>query len=217
MGSLLPEVIPLALAASVSPILFVEVLAVLSGPGRLRRGLAFALGCAIPLVAVGVVILLVGDAVSLPKSPTAKAVIDVVLGVALLAFGLTGVRRPAPTDEAKAQRKQPSSDPRRTLVFGIGSMTTNVTSLAFYLPAMKLIGGADVSVASRVLVTALTIVIVLAPALIPLGLVGLAPEASTHGLTKLRDGMSRHGRKARVVLGIGFGVWLLVKGISALP
>ena len=102
LGSLLAETIPLALAGAVSPILFVEVLAVISGPSRFQRGLAFAAGAAIPLIALATLMLLAGDAVSLPKSPTATAVIDIVLGAALLAFGASALFR------ARARRRRPS-------------------------------------------------------------------------------------------------------------
>ncbi len=215
MGSLLAETIPLALAGAVSPILFVEVLAVISGPQRFRRGLAFAAGCTIPLIAFATVVLLAGRAVSLPKSPTATAVIDIVLGVALLAFGASAIFR-APKQKEAGAKKQPSTDPKRTLVFGIGSMTTNVTTLAFFIPAVKQIGSADVAVEERLIVTALTIFIVLAPALVPLALAAVAPDASTRALTKLRDFLHDRGRGLRIVLGVGFGVWLLAKGIGEL-
>ena len=152
MGSLLAETIPLALAGAVSPILFVEVLAVISGPSRFQRGMAFAAGAAIPLIALATLMLLAGDAVSLPKSPTATAVIDIVLGAALLAFGASALFH-APREKKAAEPKQRSTDPNRTLLFG---------------------------------------------------------------LTKVRDFFHRHSRRLRIVLGIGFGVWLLVKGIGEL-
>jgi len=107
VGSLLAETIPLALAGAVSPILFVEVLAVISGPQRLRRGLAFAAGATIPLIAVATLVLLAGDAVSLPKSPTATAVIDIVLGAALLAFGASALFH-APRHKEAGAGRQPS-------------------------------------------------------------------------------------------------------------
>ena len=215
MGSLLAETIPLALAGAVSPILFVEVLAVISGPQRLRRGLAFAAGATIPLIAVATLVLLAGDAVSLPKSPTAPAVIDIVLGAALLAFGASALFH-APRHKEAGAGRQPSKDPKRTFVFGIGSMTTNVTTLAFFIPAVKQIGSAEVAVEERLLVTALTILIVLAPALVPLAAATVAPDASTRALTGLRDFLHDRGRGLRIVLGVGFGVWLLAKGIGEL-
>ncbi len=64
--------------------------------------------------------------------------------------------------------------------------------------------------------TALTILIVLAPALVPLAAAAVAPDASTRALTRLRDFLHDRGRGLRIVLGVGFGVWLLAKGIGEL-
>ena len=59
-----------------------------------------------------------------------------------------------------------------------------------------------------VLVTA----IILVPAWLPLVVVLLAPSASAHVLTSLRDTLNRHGREIITAILVIFGVVLIFKG-----
>ena len=95
-------------------------------------------------------------------------------------------------------------------------MVTNVTTIALYIPAMKLIATSHVSDADRVLAHVIVLLIALAPAAVPVALVAVAPDSSRRVLDALARFMTNHRRAIPVVLGFGFGAWLIVKGLAAL-
>src|SRR2546423_7596820 len=81
MGALLSQVIPLALGAAISPVLFLLTLTTLTGERRLVRGLALTAGAAVPLVLLAVVAFAIAG--KLPLSGTTKAVVDPAVRVLL--------------------------------------------------------------------------------------------------------------------------------------
>jgi threonine/homoserine/homoserine lactone efflux protein len=152
---------------------------------------------------------------SLHTSSTTRAGVDLALGVLLLLVGVRALLRappvPRPADEPK-----PTAGPARSFALGFGAMVTNVTTLALYLPAMKLIATSHVSDADRALAHVIVALIALAPAVLPVALVAVAPHASRRVLGALGRFMTAHRRAIPVVLGFGFGAWLIVKGLEAL-
>jgi len=61
MSSLLREVIPLALAAAISPVIFLLQLNTLTGDRPIARGAALTAGAAIVLIVVSTIGVLIGD------------------------------------------------------------------------------------------------------------------------------------------------------------
>jgi threonine/homoserine/homoserine lactone efflux protein len=210
MGRLLAQVLPLAVGAAVSPVVLVLQVRTLAGPRPRRNGVVFAAGAAVPLLVAAVVVLTIGRAIELPKeSAETKAVIDLVLGAFLVLLGLRAVLRP-PVDRVK-----PATAPahqRRPFMLGMVAMLTNFTTLALFVPAMKLLAAGDISTEDRVLAAVLVFLITLAPALVPLGLASISPEATTRVLGELGQWMHRHRRALEIGLGFGFGAYLLLKG-----
>lgn len=111
--------IPLALGAAVSPLVFLGGIAVMTGPSPLRRGIAFALGVLMPLVGLAVLCLLLGRALSLPEASDAtKGWIDIVLGAILVLLGVITVSRPAKPRKPRARSEGQGS--RRLIATGAG-------------------------------------------------------------------------------------------------
>jgi hypothetical protein len=208
-------VIPLALGAAISPLVFVGGIAVMTGPGPLRHGCAFAIGAALPLLALTVIAVALGHALSLPEaSDSVKGWIDIGLGLVLGLLGLRGLTR-------RSKPPQPKQRPEgrglgRLVAMGAGLMVTNVTTLALYIPAMKLIEASGVSVPEEAAAIAIVLVISLALVLIPLSVVALAPKESERLLTRAGDWLGAHHRTIAIALCFGFGALLLAKGITTL-
>ena len=213
MGTLLSQVIPLALGAAISPVLFLLTLTTLTGERPLVRGLALIAGAAVPLVLLGAFAFAIAG--KLHTSSTTKAVVDLALGVLLLLVGVRGLVRPPSAPKPDAKPKRPAG-PARSFALGFGAMVTNVTTLALYIPAMKLIATSHVSDADRLLAHAIVLLIALAPAVVPVALVAVAPGSSRRVLDALARFMTEHRGAIPVVLGFGFGAWLIVKGLGAL-
>lgn len=214
MSELLAETVPLALASAISPVVVVLQVATLTGERRIARGAALAAGAAVPLVLVAAAALSLGHALSLPESPTAKGVIDVGLGAVLLALAAATLLRP-PKDDEKP-RGEASTGLGRSFVLGIAAMATNVTTFAFFIPAVKQIAASELDTAARAAAGGLILAIALIPAIVPLALSVAAPRAAGRMLTALGDAMHDHKRSMTVALGLGFGVWLVLKGLAEL-
>src|SRR4030081_2129450 len=105
MGRLLSQVVPLALGAAISPVLFVLTLTTLTGARPLVRGLALTAGAAVPLVVIGSVSFALRGAPGRPPSHTPKAALARALGVLPVLVAVRalakGPAEPKPPDEPK--------------------------------------------------------------------------------------------------------------------
>jgi small neutral amino acid transporter SnatA (MarC family) len=116
MSSLLREVVPLALAAAISPVIFLLQLNTLTGQRPIARGAALTAGAAIVLIVVSTIGVLVGDT-GFSTNDTLKAAINIGFGVLLVAVGLRALLRPpkpkAPTADANLPASADPSWPAR--------------------------------------------------------------------------------------------------------
>jgi hypothetical protein len=138
MSSLLREVIPLALAAAISPVIFLLQLNTLTGTRPIVRGAALTAGAAIVLIVVSTIGVLVGDT-GFSTNDTLKATINIAFGVLLVAVGLRALVRPPKPKAPKTDSKPDSVG--RSFLAGAGGMASNLTTFALYTPALALIAG----------------------------------------------------------------------------
>ena len=206
-------VIPLALGAAISPLLFTLQLATLTGPRRIARGLAVTLGAAVPVVVVSVAVLLFGRAVELPKaSPAVLGGIDLALAAVL--FGLVIRALVVGPKPAVDDPPPKNASVGRSFGLGLAAMTTNVSTFALLIPAMKLVAEDDISVPERAFVAGVIVLIVLLPALLPLVLTLIMPTTSGRVLSAIGSWLARHHRTLGVVVGLGFGIFLTLHGLA---
>jgi threonine/homoserine/homoserine lactone efflux protein len=212
VGTLLGETLPLALAAAISPVLFLLQLNTLTGPRPVARGSMLALGAALPLAVVSACAVMVGSSSSsLHSDSTIKASLDLAFGCLLLGLAIwTLVRHPV------ARPPRPAKEPslRRAFLFGVVGMATNVSTFALYIPALKLIAAAGIGAASQALVGAIVFALALSFVLVPLALTVAVP-GSQQVLSRVGAWMTAHRRALNAVLLIGFGAWLVLKGVRA--
>jgi cytochrome c biogenesis protein CcdA len=213
MSSLLAQVIPLALGAAISPVIFLLQLTTLTGPRPLSRGAALTAGAGVTLVAVSTIGVLVGGT-GFSTRDTLQALVNVAFGVLLVAVGARALlRRPKPREQ-KAAGRAPSV--RGSFFTGVGGMASNVTTFALYIPALALIAGTGLPLRQQGVAALIILTITLMVAWVPLVLAAAVPGASSRLLPWLGAWMKANNRWIQVVLGLGFGVWLLAKGVSAL-
>jgi threonine/homoserine/homoserine lactone efflux protein len=164
---------------------------------------------------VTVLCVALGSAVSLPEASDAtKGWIDIALGAVLIALGLrTVTRAPKPP---KPQRRPEGGGKGRLVAMGAALMTTNVTTFALYIPAMKLIAESSVDDAEQALAIAIVLVLTMTLVLVPLAIVAAAPNASERLLARAGDWLTTHHRTITVALCFGFGAYLVVHGIARL-
>jgi threonine/homoserine/homoserine lactone efflux protein len=213
MSGLLAQIVPLAFAAAISPVIFLLQLNTLTGPRPMARGLALTAGAAVVLVIGSTIGVAVGGT-GFATRETLQAAINIVLGVLLIAVGLRALLR-SPKPKPSGAEAKPTSVGRSFLA-GAAGMASNVTTFALYIPALALIAASGLGPGQRGLAALIILVITLLVAWVPLLLAAAVPAASTRLLPAMGRWMTANNRWIQVVLGFGFGVWLVAKGVSAL-
>lgn len=215
MLHLLLVLVPLGLAASVSPVMLTEQTVLLAVPGGRRAGLLYAAGAATVLVLLVAAVLVMGRSLSLPTAPHLDATLDLVVGGALVALALA-VRLVPARERQPSRRGTRQLGPAAALGFGVFSMGTNVTTLALVVPAAKEIAAASVPTWGRLLAAALLVALACLPAWGPVLLVAAAPTAAGRFLGRVEDLFHRHGRLLAVLLVGGAGLFLVGRGVIRL-
>ena len=213
MSDLLREVVPLALAAAISPVVFLLQLNALTGPRPIARGAALTFGAALVLF-VGSTIGVALGGTGFSERGTLQAVINIAFGVLLIAVGLRALLRPPKPKPPEADTKPKTV--RGAFLAGAGGMASNVTTFALYIPALALIAGSGLPLGQRGLAALIIFLITLMVAWVPLLLAVAVPGASTRLLPWLGNWMTTNNRWIQVALGLGFGIWLAAKGITSL-
>jgi cytochrome c biogenesis protein CcdA len=213
MGSLLSRVVPLALGAAISPVLFLLQLNALTGPRPIARGSALAAGAAVVLIVASTIGVLVGDT-GFSTRDTLQAIINIAFGALLIAVGLRALLRPPKPKATEPDPKPPTLG--RSFAAGAGGMASNVTTFALYIPALALIAGSGLPLGQQGIAALIILQITLMVAWVPLVLAAAVPGASTRLLPWLGHWMTANNRWIQVILGLGFGIWLVAKGVRAL-
>jgi cytochrome c biogenesis protein CcdA len=213
MSTLLSEIVPLALGAAISPVIFLLQLTTLTGPRPIARGSALTTGAATALIVVSTIGVLVGDT-GFSTRETLQAAINIAFGALLMAVGLRALLRPPRPTEHQADERAPSV--HGSFLAGIVGMASNVTTFALYIPALALIAGSGLPLRQQGIAALIILAITLMVAWVPLVLAVVVPGASSRLLPWLGSWMTEHNRWIQVVLGFGFGIWLSAKGVVGL-
>ena len=222
------NVVALGLSAAINPILVGVVLVTLASPRPKALLGAYVAGGMTVSVAIGIaVVSLASDTGAIkPTTSTTNGLVDLVLGLLLLAVAAwvasgRAERRHARKVAAAAGRpKKPSlSDrllggSRASMAFAAGVLLTLPSAL--YLAALKDIAEAGVSTGEELLAIVLFNVLMLSPALIPLVLLVVAPDGTKAAVERADRWMRDHQKRVVTVVAGAVGVYLTAKGIIAL-
>jgi hypothetical protein len=231
--SALALVVPLGLAASVSPILLTEQTVLVASPNGRRKGTAFATGAVLVLLVVTVVVALLGRSVRLPSEPRLDARLDLVLGAAVLGLAAVVARwRPgrsaspgsaaAPPAARRSRTPGPSRASRGSLGplaafgFGVFSMVTDFTTLAIVVVAARDIAAASWGTAVTLVAVLLLVALASAPAWAPVVVSVLPSPSARRALSAVSTFFDRQGRRLAVVVLDLVGVVLVVRGVLRL-
>jgi Sap, sulfolipid-1-addressing protein len=213
MSTLLVEIVPLALGAAISPVIFLLQLTTLTGPRPIARASALTAGAAAALIVLSTIGVVAGDT-GFSARETLQAVINMAFGALLMAVGLRALLRAPKRKEPRASTRSPGV--RGSFLAGVGGMASNITTFALYIPALALIAGSGLPLRQQGIAALIILVITLMVAWVPLVLAVVVPGASSHLLPRLGSWMTSNNRWIQVVLGLGFGIWLFAKGVGEL-
>ena len=210
-------IFPFAFAGALSPMMLTEQTVLLATADGRRAAARYALGASLVLLLFVGLVTLFGRAIALPSEPTLSSSLDIALGAVLLLVAalLVYLRRRAldPARDLGNSRREFSVGPHRALGFGAFSMATNITTLALVVPAAKIIAASGVALSGRVLLVVLLVAIAATPAWLPVALTRVAPGPAERVLDWIRDLIEQRGRQLVVLLLVGLGLFLIVRGI----
>lgn len=211
------QALALALAASIYPPAVAAVIALGRGEQLRSRVFAFVLAAFLITYAMGVAMLflLEGLGATAHANHSASAVIELVLGVLLIALAVRLRRRRADRDTHPTAPSGPSKLDRylhsRRLAFVLG-VTLYVIPSPIYIGAAKSIADAKLSTPSELLDLAVTVAVMLWLIEIPMLLL-ILPGNAERVLEQTNRWFTRNGRAVAIVLSAVAGAYLAIKGI----
>ena len=222
MGNLLASMIPLALAAAISPTMLTAVVLVLSSKDRpRRRALFFLAGAVITLILIGVAALSIsGAAVSQKsdgKSPI-SAGIDIILGLLLLFMGFRNLVRSRESNKdsdkgGKFQKFFQGGGAGSNFFLGVIFTVTDFTSLVFYFVAAKQARDSGLGFIADVAAMTIVGIAIILPILVPLAITIIAPDISGRLTDSLNQWIKKYGKYIGPAIALLFGVYLIDKGL----
>lgn len=213
---MLAHLLPLAIGAACSPALLavtIELLAV--GPdGARRRAGCYLAGAALPVVALGTLGVFIAPSLlarGFVGDDRVIDVVDVVLGVLLVAVGCWLVARRRP---AAASPRSPSGH-GELVGLGVVMMVTNLSTLVLFIAGLREVVVADIDETGEVIGVAVLVVGALVPVLGPLGIDIVAPGPSRRVLDPAQRLVAHHGTTIAAVVSLVFGAYLIGRGARA--
>lgn len=221
MNEVIGDILPLAVAAGLSPIpLIATVLIVMSAKPRLA-GAAFAVGW---VVGCTVVVVLGATAAGLLRdadaagTPTILAVVRIVFGALLLFLAARKVVAARGTEPELPgwMSGLMTASPARSVGLGLLLSAANPKNALLGIAAGVSIGSAPVGTDAAVIAAAVYVVVASAAVLTIVVAAVAAPRRAARVLAALRDWLTAHNTAIMVVLLIVFGFVLIGKGLETL-
>lgn len=215
------EVLLLCLSGSLYPVALAAVIAYLGGPTPLRDAVAFMAGGAIVCVVTGAVVAVAVKQFGLTsvQHPTPSALVDIVLGAAVLLFAgalLLRYRKTAATEPPSAV-VAPEEDLSRPSVWkAVFAGVVIYAPMLSYFASVKIVASHSSDVALLAAGIGICIVVTLVVVEIPIVLILIAGDRAQPVLARLSTLLARYAKPTVLVLGALAGCYLIVKGLLAL-
>ena len=218
MGRTLAQVVPLALAATISPTGLLLILSILSSGDKPRRkSIFFLLGSLLFLIMAGIVVMLFFQPLAGAFSEPARVsgAVDIVLALLiLLIVGRTALKRRQP-QPARVLRQRP----RPYFALGFFYMFQNASTLIPFIAACKIIGEDGEPLWSSMLSFTVVVLVTMLMVSTPVIIACVAPKKSALALDPLKVFMKQHSDIIiQVVLAIfaAAAVYLLIHGLTSI-
>lgn len=222
MGSVIGDLLPLAMGVAISPIPIIAVILMLMSQRAAVTSLGFMVGWVLGVAAVTVVLLLlVGQTGGTSSEPsTASAVIKLVLGC--LCFAVAGKQwrgRPRDGEEAELPKWMSAIDTftfAKALGLGLLLSALNPKNLIMAVGAGTTIGAGHLSVSGNVISVLVFTIIAVSTVAGPVICFFLARDRVAESLGALHHWLEQNNATMMAVLMLVIGMVLLGKGIGAL-
>jgi threonine/homoserine/homoserine lactone efflux protein len=217
-GSVLTELIPLALVVALSPLSIIPAVLVLHTARPRPTGLAFLVGWLIGLAALTAIFLQVSSLASgLDKPPSWAAWVRIVAGTALIVFGVYRfLTRKRSTHTPGWMRSMGKLTPARAGLAAAALTVVNPKVLFVCAAAGLAIGTAGLGAAGAWSAVVWYVVVAGSTVAIPILAYALAGDRLDEPLTRLREWMERQHAVLVAAILIVIGLLVLYKGIHGL-
>jgi hypothetical protein len=219
VGGLLVQVAIYGLAAAFAAPIAVVVTALILGKSKrpVVSAWTFVAGAAFLDVVFAVVVLASG---LFDESGDAGAYVDVGLGILFLAIGVLAVfSEDSPEkDAARRARAERIATAKLSTLFGAGILVQviNFDAIAVFGGALKDIAQADITTGETVLATLFGLAIMLSVYYAPVVIYMLSPQRAVPLLGRMSEWIMGNSRMLEIVVGLGFGMYFLGKGLVVL-
>ena len=217
-GSVLTELIPLAMVIALSPLSIIPAVLALHTDRPRPTGLAFLAGWLLGLAALVSLFVVASDLVgSLDKPPSWASWLRIVVGAALLVFGgYKWVTRKKSEHSPAWMRKLSGLTPARAVATAAVLAVVNPKVLFICIAAGLAIGTAGIGVAHAWLAMVYFVLIAGSTVLLPILAYVVSGERLAAPLTRLKEWMEHQHATLVAAILVVIGVMLLYKGIHAL-
>jgi len=217
-GSELTELIPLALVVAISPLSIIPAVLVLHTPRPKPTGLAYLAGWIFGLAALTAIFVEVSSLLGgLNKTPTWANWLRIVIGVALIVFGvLRWLTRKRSAHSPGWMKKITGATPGRAAFIAAALVVANPKVLFICAAAGLAIGSAGLGTAGAWISVVFYVLVAASSAAIPVLAYAVAGERLDGPLARLKGWMERHNAALVAVILVIIGLLLLYKGIHGL-
>lgn len=217
-GSVLTELIPLALVIALSPLSIIPAVLALHTDRPRPTGLAFLAGWLLGLATLVSLFVVASDLVgSLDKPPGWASWLRIVVGAALIVFGGYKWATRAKSEHSPAwMRKLSGLTPGRAVVTAAVLAVVNPKVLFICIAAGLAIGTAGIGVTHAWLAMVYFVLIAGSTVILPVLAYTVSGERLADPLTRLKEWMERQHATLVAAILLVIGVMVLYKGIHGL-
>lgn len=214
------QILPVALATAVVPVLIIMTLLIVAGEGGARNGVLFLLGVFLMRLVHGLVysFLITPDPDAEGGRPLFLSLLLIVLGTVMLVSALKTLLKegdpeaPPPGWMARIDGMSGGT----SFLMGVGITAVGVKMWLFSLSVVSTIRAAGLSFAEGAVVFLVYGVLAIALLALPVLAALLAPAWADRNLGRMTDFMQRHDRAISFAVYLIFGALFLTSGVSGL-
>ena len=218
LGSELAELIPIALVVAISPLSIIPAVLVLHTPRPKPTSLAYLAGWIFGLAALTAIFVEVSSLLGgLDKTPTWASWLRIVIGIALIVFGVfRWLTRKRSAHSPAWMNKITGASPGRAAVIAAVLVVVNPKVLFICAAAGLAIGSAGLGTAGAWISVVFYVLVAASSAAIPILAYAVVGERLDGPLTRLKDWMERHNAALVAAILFIIGILVLYKGIHGL-
>lgn len=225
MPDLVVTLIPLIVGSAIVPVQIIVTILLLRAPGGRVAGLAWVAGMTTVRLLQGLVFGLIlgsrGVATGATGDDASNVIVSVVLLVLAVLFYVVVAKQlfRHPDEDAPPPRWMAMLDgvsPGKAFALGFGLVAISAKFWVFTLAAIAAIGAAALGQPGATIAFLLYVALAESILLAAVGFAYAAPARADAALGRFSGVLERYNRPIMIVLGLVFGTWFLVKGLSGL-